>query len=484
MLLELALDALPTEPLPLREDLGLNPELIYLGAAPSHNWAKNKAFTRAASIVETNTPYGRALDFSSAASAGLTSSGGTTAAQTRCTFIVVYRRNASNAYASIANLGGKWSIGFESSGVGLALVKNGIVALTSITPNPAADVLFACSHDTATGEYWSESLDLNGANNGFIDFVTQTDTNAQSAGDGSITVNANGGANTLGGYISAVIGAHQFLPYQRWRNIRQGPQLALFEPDRIWVPVAAINSYSLTADQGSFTLTGQAAGLTAARTMAAAQGSFALTGQDAGLLFGHLLTAGQGSYSLTGQDASLTATRLLTAAQGSFSLTGQDAGLYVSRALSAGQGSYALSGQDATLTYSPAGAYTITADAGSFTLTGQADGLSAARLLTAAQGSYSLTGQDASLLYGVGYTLTADAGAFSLTGQAAELRRMVVMTASHGVFTLTGRSASLDYSGAGIVRYSAPPLGHGPGLSQRISGTLGRRGANLSTRKR
>ena len=258
----------------------------------------------------------------------------------------------------------------------------------------------------------------------------------------------------------------------------------LHAPRPIWVPVSTANAYTLTAGQGSYTSTGQSAGLIAARTISAAQGSYALTGQDAGLYFGHLLTAAQGSYSLSaGQSVSLLAARLLGAAQGSYSLTGQDAALTTARLLAAGQGSYTLSGQDVTLTYTPAGSYSLTASAGTYGLTGQSAGLIVSRLLGAAQGLYSLTGQSVTLTYGSGtnYTITADYGAYSLTGQAAALSRTFVMTADGGTYVLTGRAATLSYS---VQRYSAPPLGHGPAMSQRTPAAGGRRAPNLSTRRR
>jgi hypothetical protein len=127
----------------------------------------------------------------------------------------------------------------------------------------------------------------------------------------------------------------------------------------------------------------------------------------------YTLTAAQGSFTLTGQAAGLTASRLLTAAQGSFALTGQAATLKAARLITAAQGSYTLTGQDATLTYTPAVTYTLTAAQGAFTLTGQAAGLTAARLLTAAQGTYSLTGVAAGLTYsGEPQTITTPTARF------------------------------------------------------------------------
>lgn len=115
---------------------------------------------------------------------------------------------------------------------------------------------------------------------------------------------------------------------------------------------AGAASYTLTADAGSFALSGQAAGLLAARRLAGDVGSVALSGQDAGLLAACRIDAGQGDIDVTGQAAGLLAARLLAGAHGVHALSGQDAGLSVGGA-----------------------GYALTAEAGSFALAGQAGGL-------------------------------------------------------------------------------------------------------------
>ena len=206
-------------------------------------------------------------------------------------------------------------------------------------------------------------------------------------------------------------------------------------------------AYSLTAEQGSFTLTGADADLLAGRSLTAEQGSFTLTGADADLLAGRSLTAEQGSFTLTGADASLLASRELTAEQGSFTLTGADADLtYVtSYSITAEQGTFTLTGADAGLS----SGLSLTAEQGSFTLTGADASLLASRELTAEQGSFTLTGADADLSYVVGYSITAEQGTFTLTGADANLAASRALSAEQGSFTLTGGDADLDY-GLGI----------------------------------
>ena len=64
-----------------------------------------------------------------------------------------------------------------------------------------------------------------------------------------------------------------------------------------------------------------------AYTLTAEAGSFALTGQDAGLLVGYVLDAGAGAFTLTGQAAGLFHNYILAAEAGAFIFTGIEADL-------------------------------------------------------------------------------------------------------------------------------------------------------------
>ena len=153
---------------------------------------------------------------------------------------------------------------------------------------------------------------------------------------------------------------------------------------RLDVTWATAQHYTLTAGGGSYGITGQVAGLKAARKVAAGQGSYALTGQAASLKMARKMAAGAGSYSLAGQDAGLRAIRKMAAEGGSYVLTGQAANLKLAKKIPAGAGSYALTGQDAVLR--------------------------AIRKMAAAGGSYVLTGMDANLALSKHYTLVCEAG--------------------------------------------------------------------------
>lgn len=196
-----------------------------------------------------------------------------------------------------------------------------------------------------------------------------------------------------------------------------------------------VNS-TLTAAQASYTLSGQAATLTASRYLAAAQAAYALTGQAAGLLAGRLLTADQASFVLTGLDAALTKVVVLACDAGTFTLTGEDAGLVAARLLTAAPATFNLTGPDAQLV--------------------------AARLLTASAGSFALTGADVTLL--AGRYLGAGLGSFGLTGTSANLLASRVLAAGLGSFVLTGEDVTLTFHPASNI---VPRIIIGPSAGDR-----------------
>lgn len=243
------------------------------------------------------------------------------------------------------------------------------------------------------------------------------------------------------------------------------------DPPQVYTLTAESGSYTLTgqnaglyvtrvitADSGSYTLTGQSASLVASRVLTADSGSYTLTGDNAGLYKQFVLAADSGSCALTGQDANLVVSRVLVADSGTYALSGQDAGLVVSRVLPAESGSYSLSGQDANLlanrvlvaesgSYALTGndavfskAYTLTAESGSYTLTGHDAGIYHNRMLAAESGEYQLTGQDAGLI--VSRVLTAEGGSYSVTGQDAGLIANRVLVADSGSYSVTGQDAT------------------------------------------
>ncbi len=204
--------------------------------------------------------------------------------------------------------------------------------------------------------------------------------------------------------------------------------------------VSVSNSYTLTADAGSYALTGVAAGLKAGRQIAGNAGSYSLTGVAAGLKYGHKIAGAAGSYSLTGVSASLVTGRRITGAAGAYSLTGAAAGLAFGRKLAGDAGSYSLTGVDASLRFGRS----IAGAAGSYTISGVAAGLAFGRKLAGAAGSYILSGQDATLTYsGTAKSIACDAGAYSITGGAANLIVGRKLAGDAGSYAITGVAAGL-----------------------------------------
>lgn len=214
-------------------------------------------------------------------------------------------------------------------------------------------------------------------------------------------------------------------------------------------------TYTLTADAGSYTVTGQAATLAASRQLALDVGSYTVTGNSAGLLASRLLNLDTGNYTLTGNDAGIIVGRLLSAGSGSYTVTGNDAGLIVSRLLSAGAGSYTITGYDVTLTYNPAGGptYTLALDAGSYAVTGRDAGLIASRLLTADTGSYALAGGDVTML--AHRLLSAAAGSYTLTGGDVAMLVSRILGTDAGSYTVTGHPVTFSYSNEVLQIYTA-----------------------------
>ena len=206
----------------------------------------------------------------------------------------------------------------------------------------------------------------------------------------------------------------------------------------IFIPAASGGAYTLTAAQGTFTETGNNAGLTAQRNISASQGSFAESGQSTGLNAQRKIAASQGSFAESGQAADLTKTGSysLTASQGSFAESGQVAGLTAQRKIGAEPGSISLIGQAATLTKTTAGQYVLTAAGGAFAETGSAAGLAAQRNLAVSYASFALSGQTAGLLKG--RSLQAAYGSFSETGQSTNLTAQRLLASSAGSIVLAG----------------------------------------------
>lgn len=224
-----------------------------------------------------------------------------------------------------------------------------------------------------------------------------------------------------------------------------------------------VTNYTMTADAGSYAVTGTAASLEFGGVVAADAASYTVTGTAANLEHHSVVNAEAGTYTVTGADAGLTAAVSMAADGASYTVTGASASLEYGPAIDAEAGAYTVTGADVTLTYSAgydlaadAGSYTITGtdanfdlivlgDPGVYTITGSDATLTytAGHDITADAGSYTVTGSDATLTYGASYSVAADAGSYAVTGSDASLKLGAAIDAGAGSYTVTGADASL-----------------------------------------
>jgi hypothetical protein len=208
---------------------------------------------------------------------------------------------------------------------------------------------------------------------------------------------------------------------------------------------------TLALDAGSYTVTGNATGLTAQRKLTFDAGSYTVTGNALGLTVQRTLGFDVGSYTVTGNAAGLTVQRKLTFDAGSYTVTGNALGLTAQRKLTFDAGSYTVTGNDLTLTYAPNAGYTLNLDAGSYTVTGNATGLTVQRKLTFDAGSYTVTGNALGLT--AQRTLALAAGSYTVTGNAVGLTAQRTLALAKGTYTTTGINVRLTavQSTAGVV---------------------------------
>ena len=267
------------------------------------------------------------------------------------------------------------------------------------------------------------------------------------------------GLSGTGGFKTAVVWYNELL--DEYSNVSVSGE---------WFLDGGGATYTLTADAGSYAVTGNAAALTIERALALDAGSYAVTERDAALTVSRTLSLDVGSFTFTGRDAALIVSRALSldvgsytftgrdatldyiesgehppinADAGAYTLTGHDAALSVQRALTADAGAYSVTGRDATLNVKRP---PLTADAGAYSVIGRDATLTVARVLSLDAGAYTFTGRDAALSHV--YALDADAGAYSLTGRDITTKRHYALACDAGHYTISGRDASLIYSGA------------------------------------
>ena len=152
-----------------------------------------------------------------------------------------------------------------------------------------------------------------------------------------------------------------------------------------------------------------------------------------------ILTADAGSYALTGADVTLTkaggavSTYTLVADAGSYALSGATAELYRGWEVLTVAGTYAVSGATTSLEVGRE----VAADAGAYALTGTTVSLELGKEVLALGGTYAITGTTATLRHG--WTIAADGSSYALNGTAATLTKGAAIIHR----TIAGRSGCL-----------------------------------------
>ena len=227
-------------------------------------------------------------------------------------------------------------------------------------------------------------------------------------------------------------------------QVDHAPSSPPFGVDTYRLIIPSTGAFTLTADTGTFTLTGIATGLAAGRMVAPVVATFTHTGIATGLAAGRKVNAVVGIFTETGIATALIAARQIAPVVGAFTLTGIVVTLTNDHPLPVTVGTFILTGIDVTLTFS-GGHADLVADVANFTLTGIATGLAAGRKVNPVVEAFTLTGIAAGLA--AGRMVAPVVGPFTLTGIAIDLDHDAKLVITVGAFTLTGVAVTLTFSG-------------------------------------
>jgi hypothetical protein len=123
-------------------------------------------------------------------------------------------------------------------------------------------------------------------------------------------------------------------------------------------------TWTLSSNGSDWVLIGDAFSSSISNTITASQGSYSLTGEAT--TFGILIPASQGTYTLTGEATVTNITKSISPSQGTYTLTGRATTLNSARSISLTRGLYTLTGFSTSSTAS----YTMSLIRGLYTLAG------------------------------------------------------------------------------------------------------------------
>lgn len=179
---------------------------------------------------------------------------------------------------------------------------------------------------------------------------------------------------------------------------------------------SASTSKAIQIDAGSFSITGQAAGLSNARKVTAEAASFTVTGSDAALPIS--MPASVGAFTLAGQSVGVVTVRRLGCSpypvrnrqMFGFAALGE---LALGQAQDTDGVTFQISGQELTFSVS------MPAEVGAFTLTGQDARIVKGLVMDAFGASFEVSGQSVTLRL----NMPADVGTFTTGGNVVEFIR-------------------------------------------------------------
>lgn len=201
--------------------------------------------------------------------------------------------------------------------------------------------------------------------------------------------------------------------------------------------ISLLAAFNTVTDSGSYALTGTTTPLTAAFNTATDSGSYALTGTATPLTASFNLTSDTGSYVITGTETPLTASLKITSNTDSYLISGTAIPLAAAFNLTAETGSYLITGTDINLS----DAESLTVESGSYAVTGTAVNLIASTNIVSDSGSYEITGTDVGLRFGS--ALALDSGSYLVTGTDVDLTILAKLTAAPGSYLITGTDITL-----------------------------------------
>ena len=186
---------------------------VFVGGILSDPYTK-KLWTLSSGATAGVASFGRVV-FPGTSASGVQQSAISTAAQTKCTFIGVFRIDTAKQYSFLcrsSSTNASFSIGNGTGGnAGLAfgMQKSGVTNLDEVVLTAGVNYSFVASHDQGSGAYYFLAKNLA---DGSILRAAGTSYSASIAGDGTAQIGVNVSPNDFAGAVGLLYQAFDFLP--------------------------------------------------------------------------------------------------------------------------------------------------------------------------------------------------------------------------------------------------------------------------------